>query len=381
MSLCGTLQDLPIPDLLQMIAANRKTGRLVLTRRDGHGVIAFRNGKIIYAASNSVRETLGNILLHERLITESTLLEALERQSRSAVEKRLGHVLVEMGALDEATMHRVVRGQTQRVVSEFLRWKSGFAKFEILQIPDHGEVEVDARDFLLEAGLNADELLLGIFGQRDPRIDTSELDMSQVLRRAPWVSGPVEEASGPPEPPPDPSPDSIPPSFASLKSIMSEIRSPAFTGEVSLGILRYAARSFTRGVLFARGYDGFHGMGQFGLGSKVPVREIRIPLDEPSVFLEVIERKESYRGPLDNRYWNVHLGRQLGGPTPREVVAIPMVVDASVVLIFYGDNVPDNAPISPIDDLELLMIEGGLVIEKALLQQRLPSFEGRRSRA
>jgi len=201
--------------------------------------------------------------------------------------------------------------------------------------------------------------------------------MSQVLRRAPWVPGPMEETPGPPEPPPDP----LPPSFASLKSIMSEIRSPAFTGEVSLGILRYAARSFTRGVLFARGYDSFQGMGQFGLGAKVPVREIRIPLDEPSLFLEVIERKEPYRGPLDDRYWNVHLGRQLGGATPGEVVAIPMVVDSSVVLIFYGDNVPDNAPIGPIDDLELLMIEGGLVIEKALLETKLKSVEERRSRA
>lgn len=375
MSLCGTLQDLPIPDLLQMIAANRKTGRLVLTRRDGHGVIAFRNGKIIYAASNSVRETLGNILLHERLITESTLLEALERQSRAVVEKRLGPVLVEMGALDEATMQRVVRSQTQRVVSEFMRWKSGFAKFELLQIPDHGEVEVDARDFLLEAGLNADELLLGILGQGDPRIDTSELDMSQVLRRA--LPGSADDAPASPEPPPDPKP----PSFATLKTIMSEIRSPAFTGEVSLGILRYAARSFTRGVLFARGYDGFLGMGQFGLGSKVAVRDIRIPLDEPSIFLEVIERKEPYRGPLNDRYWNIHLGRQLGGPLPREVVAIPMVVDSRVVLIFYGDNVPDNAPIGPTDDLELLMIEGGLVIEKAFLEARLRSLEDRRTRS
>ena len=120
-------------------------------------------------------------------------------------------------------------------------------------------------------------------------------------------------------------------------------------------------------------------MGQFGLSSKIAVREIRIPLDEPSIFLEVIERKEPYRGPLDDRYWNVHLGRQLGGPLPQEVAAIPMVVDSSVVLIFYGDNVPGNAPIGPIDDLELLMIEGGLVIEKALLEKRLQSLEGRRS--
>src|SRR5688572_14394689 len=144
-----------------MIAANRKTGRLILTRRDGHGVIAFRNGMIIYAASNSVRETLGNIHLHERLISESTLLAALERQSRSPEEKRLGPVLVEMGALDEPAIERVVRAQTQRVIQEFLRWNTGFAKFEVLQIPDRGEVEVDARDFLMQAGFNADELLLG----------------------------------------------------------------------------------------------------------------------------------------------------------------------------------------------------------------------------
>ncbi|HYN20575.1 MAG TPA: DUF4388 domain-containing protein [Thermoanaerobaculia bacterium] len=377
MSLCGTLQDLPLPDLLQMIAANRKTGRLILTRRDGHGVIAFRNGKIIYAASNSVRETLGNILLHERLISESTLLAALERQSRSPEEKRLGPVLVEMGALDEPTIERIVRAQTQRVIQEFLRWNTGFAKFEVLQIPDRGEVEVDARDFLMQAGFNADELLLGILGRLDPRdIDTAELDMSQVLRRAPWVGGPAAAEAGPPEPQPA--------SFASLKSIMAEIRSPAFTAEVSLGILRYAARSFARGVLFARAYDGFHGMGQFGIGTtsgSIPVREIRIPVDEPSLFLEVSERKESYRGPLADGYWNVHLGRQLGGPVPQEVAAIPMIVDARVVLIFYGDNVPGNAPIGPIDDLELLMIEGGLVIEKSLLESRLKAFDERRSQA
>lgn len=377
MSLCGTLQDLPLPDLLQMIAANRKTGRLILTRRDGHGVIAFRNGKIIYAASNSVRETLGNILLHDRLISESILLAALERQSRSPEEKRLGSVLVEMGALDEPTIERVVRSQTQRVILEFLRWKTGFAKFEVLQIPDQGEVEVDARDFLLQAGINADELLLNILSRPDPRaIDTAELDMSHVLRHGPWVGEPSATEAGPPEPKPA--------SFASLKSIMAEIRAPAFTAEVSLGILRYAARSFARGVLFARGYDGFHGMGQFGISATpgaVPVREIRIPLDEPSLFLEVSERKESFRGPLTDGYWNVHLGRQLGGPIPREIAAIPMIVDARVVLIFYGDNIPGNAPIGPIDDLELLMIEGGLVIEKSLLESRLKAFDERRSRA
>jgi hypothetical protein len=47
--------------VIQFLAGNRKTGRLTLTRRDGHGVLLIRAGRNPLRATNSVRETLGNL--------------------------------------------------------------------------------------------------------------------------------------------------------------------------------------------------------------------------------------------------------------------------------------------------------------------------------
>ena len=113
MSLFGNLEDLPLPYLLQTIAGNRMTGKLVLTRRDGHGLIVFRSGKIIYAATNSAREAFGNILVLRKLITVSTLTEALRRQVESTEERRLGTILLEMGAVDLPSLARVMTNRSR----------------------------------------------------------------------------------------------------------------------------------------------------------------------------------------------------------------------------------------------------------------------------
>src|SRR5512135_2782412 len=128
--LSGSLTDLPLPNLLQTIGTGRKTGRLVLTRRDGHACIVFRDGKIILAATNGARESFGSILVTKRLVNESTLVDALSRQARSPTETRLGAVLVQMGALREEDVEAVLHAQVQKVISELLGWSSGFVKFE-----------------------------------------------------------------------------------------------------------------------------------------------------------------------------------------------------------------------------------------------------------
>jgi len=80
MSLAGHLRELALPDLLQIIALAEKTGRLDLTAPDGDGLIVFRGGRVIYAASNAAREALGSILVCRHLVSEATLRQALERQ-------------------------------------------------------------------------------------------------------------------------------------------------------------------------------------------------------------------------------------------------------------------------------------------------------------
>ncbi|MGE5232959.1 MAG: DUF4388 domain-containing protein [Acidobacteriota bacterium] len=367
--LSGSLTDLPLPNLLQTIGSGHKTGRLVLTRRDGHAVIVFRDGKIILAATNGARESFGSILVTKRLVNESTLVDALSRQARSPTETRLGAVLVQMGALREEDVEAVLHAQVQKVISELLGWSSGFVKFEALEIPDCGEVSVVADDFVLHEGLSPDIAVLGAMEQGGPR-------------RSDPISGEIRLLSALGLPSGTPAAKAEPPRKASLSSIMAEIRSPAFPGEVSLAILRLAAARLERGVLLQRTSDALRGMGQFGLAGRDPderIRDIRIPTDEGSIFIEVLERRETYRGPLDRLYWNVEFTRRIGGELPSEVALIPMVVEDRVVMVLYGDNQPSGRPIGDLGDLEALMIEGGLIIEKALLDSRLNDLESRRS--
>lgn len=375
MSLSGKLEELPLPHLLQIISNNRVTGKLSLTRRDGHGLVVFREGQIIYAATNSARETFGNILLLRKEISASVLEEALERQGHSAEERRLGSILLEMGAIEEETLHRVMAEQVEKVLLELFAWKGGFVKFEALDIAERGEVAVDASDFLLDEGLPTERVVVDVMSQiGDDGGDRLDRELLAVLTGEGEGSAPADEEQE------HPHGDSL----KTLKSLMSEIRSPAFTGEVTLGILRFAGRLMRRGVLFLHASGLVTGMGQFGIETEgesadARVRKIRVPAEEPSIFLDVIERQETFRGPLERRYWNVELSRALGGGYPAEVVAVPMMVGGRVALIFYGDDLPDGGPMPRLDELELLMIQGGLAIEKAALEMKLRALEGRQA--
>lgn len=384
MGLVGRVEDLALPDIFQILSLSKKTGKLTLTRREGTGVIVFKSGQIIYAASDSVRDTLGNILVCQKLITESTLMAALEAQHRSPDGKRLGTILVEMGYLTKETLEKVIRQQMEKVIYEFLTWKSGFFKFELMDVPDGDEVEVDAKDFLLKAGLNAEYLVLE--GLR--KLDELERERKRGGAREPGSRGAEEQrrfhpsSPAPYHPSPEGSPAPLPPkrTLSALKAVLSEIRSPSFTGEITLTIMRYAAEIVNRGVLFVLRKDGIAGMGQFGIdlrgtSADERVRNIKIPLDQPSVLAEVIERRQTYHGKLEKTFWNDYLVEQLGGSVPEEVVAVPMIISGTVVVIFYGDNLPKNRPIGEIEGLELLMMQAGLAMEKSLLEMKIKNFE------
>ena len=359
----GKIEDVTLPGLIQMLAVRRRTGKLTLTSRDNAGLVVLRDGHIIYAATNSAREALGNILVCQHVIDEATLARALEVQSESSEEKRLGAVLVEMGAVTPAAVEEVMRQQTTRVMLEMFTWERGFFAFDPVELPERGEVGVDAGDLVMDSGLNAGEL---VRGSLDP--GGFETQPVQFHRGAgAGTAGDEGHAGGP--------------TLASLKSIMTELRSPAFGGEITLWLLRYAGTVVRRRVLFSISKEGIRGMGQAGLdgveGASDRLRRVRIPVDESSVFKRVVEVRTSYVGALSEETWDRHLVEQLGGVIPSEVAVVPMVVNGKAVALLYGDNLPDGGRIGPIDGLELLMLEAGLAMEKTALEVRLRTLQER----
>jgi hypothetical protein len=359
MSLFGRLEDLPLPQVLQILSVNRMSGKLTVTRQDSRGTVVLNEGKVIFATTNTARETIGSLLLMKRLVSVSRLTEALEIQGSSPEERRRGSILIEMGAIDPANLHQVVHEQFARVLGELFGWRSGYPRFEHLAVEERGEIGIAAEDFLFEEGIATDRLVLTVLGDRGggPADVAAGVALDRLLAAS----------------------DGRPIRRTSLKQIMAELRAPAFPGEVGLNILRFADGFFRRGALFLATGRLITGIGQFGfdqLGDR-GVRDVRVPADQPSIFLEVIETHETYCGPLEESFWNLCLAGKLGGRLPRQAAVLPLTVDGRVELLVYGDNEPVGEPLGDLEPLELLLIEAGLALEKASLETRLEALERR----
>jgi Domain of unknown function (DUF4388) len=358
----GRLDNIALPEVLNFLAVTGKSGRLGLTRRDGQGLILMRRGRIIYAASSSVRTTFGNILVSRRVIDERALLEALERQHFAPEEKRLGQVLVEMGRVSPEDVEEAVRYQLGLVLTELCQWTSGFFKFDAVEIPEKGEIEVDAQDFVATEGLSTDRLLLEV---------ATQLDESN--RAAAAAEGAKGEDAARTATLPTAAP-SVP-----LEGLVSDLQTPVLRGEITVMLMRLGARVLGRGILFAVRGDELAGMGHFGFegrpdGEKPP-HDLRVPLGEASLFSEVVQRKETYRGPLPPGDANARFLRELGPDVPGTIVAIPMIVSGSVATVFYGDDLPARRPVMDARPLEMLLTEAGLEMERQALEGRIKSFE------
>lgn len=407
MSLVGRLEDLALPDIFQIISLSKKTGTLVVRSRKGTGMVVFRNGQVVQAGSDVIRDSLGNILVSQGMVEQADLSAALALQKTNP-DKPLGMLLVETGVTTPKVIEDVVRQQIEEIIYDLLAWEEGFFNFELGEIAPKDKIEIDTKDLLLKSGLSAEYLLMeGTRILDERRKDQGRKSASGA--QAPPAPKPAANAqpatplfktpAAPSHPAPVTRSSSEParedfrskieteePSkqITTLKSMFDELRFPTATAEVTLLTLRYASEVVNRAILFMVKKDEVRGLGQFGieLASGVSpdkvVRNIRIPLSEPSLFLQVIETRRTYLGPLEENEQNRYFLNEVGGTRPDSVFAIPLVVDGKVALIVYGDNLPDPKPIKGVETLEIFMNQAGMALEKALLERKLAELQKER---
>lgn len=396
MSLVGRLEDLALPDIFQIISLSKKTGTLVVRSRKGMGMVVFKNGQVIQAANDGIRDSLGNILVSQGMLTEPGLARALARQKKET-DMPLGMILVEMGLVPPETLQTVVRKQIEEIVYDLLAWEEGFFNFELGEIAPKDKIEIDTQEFLLKSGISAEYLLMEGTRLLDERRNESRKAAPAPAPKA----APAPAARPKPQPPAPASPphvsyepakeefrtrietESPQRELSTLRSMFDELRFPTATSEVTLLILRYASEVVNRAVLFMVKKDEVRGLGQFGIELKgrsadQVVRSIKVPLNKPSLFLTVIENRRSYLGPLESNECNSYLANELGGMQPDMALAIPLIVDGKVALVVYGDNLPDRHPIKGVDTLEIFMNQAGMALEKALLEKRIAELQKER---
>src|SRR6266851_3810185 len=158
----GPLRELGIHDVFQLLDLSRKTGVLRVTSELRHnaGTISFEGGAIIFAEIRSNPHPLGALLLRTGKITEADLERARDMQQRQGDGRRLGEILVSLGALTPRELERQVRFQIEEVVFEVMSWREGYFSFSEgapTDLPTDAVVRIPTEALLMEGARRIDE--------------------------------------------------------------------------------------------------------------------------------------------------------------------------------------------------------------------------------
>jgi len=195
-----------------------------------------------------------------------------------------------------------------------VKWRDGYFKFEAMEIPDHGEIGVDAREFLAQDGFNAHKIALELSRLAD---EARRTPAAMAVPTPPETAAPGDAASAR-----KPVTDGGTPPSSSLGSILAVQPVTSLTAEATLEVLRAGAAVLSRGVLLLVERFGVTGVGQFGLGEgdkavDEGIRNLWIPLDGASVLSDVVASGTTFRGPLPHNEVSRAPGRRARGRMAR----------------------------------------------------------------
>ncbi len=129
MAVEGTLDLFKLPEILQLISQQKKTGILTVQGQQDIVAISFLAGRIVAAdaLNQPLEEGLSQILLKEGMIGAPDLGRATaEHQSSGG---RLIDLLVERRYIERAQLLEALRLQTSRLLEQLMRWSQGDFKF------------------------------------------------------------------------------------------------------------------------------------------------------------------------------------------------------------------------------------------------------------
>jgi len=130
-----------LPEILQWVSSGRKTGTLHLERRSVQKRIFFQGGVIHTSWSNDPRESLGQFLIRERLVTEEQLFRALLKQETEG--RLLGSILIADGLLSEDDLRRSLQAKAEETIYDLFLWPEGKFEFKDGEVPANVTVFID----------------------------------------------------------------------------------------------------------------------------------------------------------------------------------------------------------------------------------------------
>lgn len=134
MAFKGTLRDFKVPDILQLISYQRKSGLLTFTNDNAFVTLVFEKGFIVGVDSfpKKIELRSGSVLVKQDLISEEMLERALSIQKRT--NQKIGEILLSMGLIGESTIAEALHTQATEIILSLFKWKKGEYNFKVLDV-------------------------------------------------------------------------------------------------------------------------------------------------------------------------------------------------------------------------------------------------------
>jgi hypothetical protein len=150
MSFAGDLHTFDLFDLLGWVMGRQKAGILQMNRRSTKKRLVVRDGAVQRASSNDPRESIGQALVRDGLITEEALFRALLRQETD--KRRLGELLIAEGHLTELQLGKTLRATAEAQLYDLFLWADGRFEFDDEHPPEAepSDLKIDLKPVLEE---------------------------------------------------------------------------------------------------------------------------------------------------------------------------------------------------------------------------------------
>jgi hypothetical protein len=219
MAVEGTLDLFKLPEILQLVSQQKKTGILTVQGQQDIVAISFLNGRIVAAdaLNQTLEEGLSQVLLQEGMISAPDLGRAAAEHQSSGV--RLIDLLVERRYIERAQLLEALRLQTYRLLQQLLRWNQGDFKFysgdEVSY--EEGFVPISVEDLLLNSAAFAPEASPAVAApapRPQPVPAPSPPPVASAPAPSPWAAAPAA---------PRPVLESVPPPAAAPRPVAPRI--------------------------------------------------------------------------------------------------------------------------------------------------------------
>lgn len=180
MALEGTLDVLRLPEVLQMVSMQQKTGILTVQGESDIIAVSFLRGQVVAAdaLNQTVEEGLGQVLASEGLVRPEDFQRVSAEHATGG--QRLVELLVGRNLLGRDQVLEALRLQTYRLLLQVLRWEAGEFKF-------YSGEEVSFEDGFHP--ISVEELLIRSVGDLGDHSDDDEVEPPRLESAYQRVAG------------------------------------------------------------------------------------------------------------------------------------------------------------------------------------------------